>query len=162
MWAARDCQHPGQTEYRRWLFSTAVSVEWCVQYADCRSGSNLLSFRYVTSCYYTQLIGSIIWPIDLCHLQWFWVTSKVMSQVAGLQRTFVRHFVRFQLTRRVARSLGDSWASCFTSVIPLGVRSGTWHASLSHSTDCFRHSLQLCPRCIASYRFLHSYQVKNY
>jgi len=29
----------------------------------------------------------------------------------AIRRTFVRHSARFQLTRRVARSLGDSWAS---------------------------------------------------
>ena len=31
----------------------------------------------------------------------------------AIRRTFVRHSARFQLTRRVARSLCDSWASCF-------------------------------------------------
>jgi len=28
--------------------------------------------------------------------------------------TFVQHFARFQLTRRVARSLGDSWVCCWS------------------------------------------------
>jgi len=34
--------------------STAVSVEWCARYADCRSVSSLLSFRQVTSCLQTS------------------------------------------------------------------------------------------------------------
>jgi len=60
----------------------------------------------------TPLIESIIWSIDLCHLQWPWMTLKVICQFQDLsnaiQRTFVRHFARFQVTRRV----DDSWASC--------------------------------------------------
>jgi len=44
------------------------------------------------------------------------MTLKVIRLLQDLSnaigRTFVRHFTRFQLTRRVARSLGDSWASC--------------------------------------------------
>jgi len=30
----------------------------------------------------------------------------------AIRRTIMRHCARFQLTRRVARSLGDSWVSC--------------------------------------------------
>jgi len=34
---------------------------------------------------------------------------RVLQELSGaIQRTFVRHFALFQLTRRVARSLGDS------------------------------------------------------
>ena len=40
-------------------------------------------------------------------------SRKQRHKTKGIRRTFVRHFARFQLTRRVARSLGDSWASCF-------------------------------------------------
>jgi len=38
-------------------------------------------------------------------------SRKQRHKTNGIRRTFVRHFARFQLTRRVARSLGDSWAS---------------------------------------------------
>ena len=64
----------------------------------------------------TPLIESIIWSIDLCHLQWPWMTLNVIRQLQDLsnaiQQTFVRHSARFQVTRRVGRSLDDSWASC--------------------------------------------------
>jgi len=72
----------------------------------------------------TPLIGSIIWPIDSCHFQRPWMILKVIRLLQELsnaiRRTFVRHFARFQLTQRVARSLGDSWASCLEhSVVAL-------------------------------------------
>jgi len=39
------------------------------------------------------------WPIDLCHLQWPWVTLKVIRLLqdlsSAIKRTFVRHFARF-------------------------------------------------------------------
>jgi len=34
--------------------------------------------------------------------------SPVAGLINGIRRTSVRHLTRFQLTRRVARSLGDS------------------------------------------------------
>ena len=69
-----------------------------------------------TRCYYTPLIGSVVLRIYSCHFQWPWMTPKVTRLLQDLsdaiRRAFVRHFALFQLTRRVARSLGDSWASC--------------------------------------------------
>ena len=38
-----------------------LSVSMCVPVYDHIFGT--------TRCYYTPVIGSIIWPIDLCHLQ---------------------------------------------------------------------------------------------
>jgi len=46
----------------------------------------------------------------------FPMTLKVIRLMQDLsnaiRRTLVRHLAQFYLTRRVARSLGDSWASC--------------------------------------------------
>jgi len=36
------------------------------------------SMHWRQVCYYIPLIGNIIWPIDLCHLQWLWMTLKVI------------------------------------------------------------------------------------
>ena len=44
------------------------------------------------------------------------MTLKVIGMLQGfsnaIRQTFVQHFARFQLTQRVARSLGDSRVSC--------------------------------------------------
>ena len=57
------------------------------------------STRPIAICYYTPETGSIIWLIDLCHLQWPWVTLKVIRLLRvlskAIRRTFVRHFGRF-------------------------------------------------------------------
>jgi len=47
--------------------------------------------------YCTPVMGSIIWPIDSCHVQWPWMTLKVIRLLKGFsnairRRTFVRHF----------------------------------------------------------------------
>jgi len=47
------------------------------------------------------LIQSVCQKIRLLH-----------SFSSAIRRTFVQYFARFQLTQRVARSLGDNWASC--------------------------------------------------
>jgi len=64
------------------------------------------------------IIIIVIWPIDSCHRQMTSGDLEGHSPVAGLIkyncRTFVRYFLRFQLTRRVARSLGNSRASCLS------------------------------------------------
>jgi len=51
-----------------------------------------------------------------CHFQVPWITLKVIRIMPDLanaiRRTLVRHLAWFQLSRRVAQSLGDSWAFC--------------------------------------------------
>jgi len=45
----------------------------------------------------------------------------------AIQRTFMRHFARFLLIRRVARSLGDSWASyVIIIIIIIIITDGKW------------------------------------
>jgi len=44
----------------------------------------------------------------------------------AIQRTFMRHFARFLLIRRVARSLGDSWASYVIIIIIIIITDGKW------------------------------------
>ena len=62
---------------------------------------------------------------------------KSHSHVAGLnknavRRTCMRHFARFQLTRRIARSLGDSWASCLFSWLQAHTHTHT-HTHSTHN-----------------------------
>jgi len=51
---------------------------------------------------YRPLIGSDIGPIELCHLQWPWVTFKVIHLLQAFSnvifRTVVWQFTRYQLT----------------------------------------------------------------
>jgi len=62
---------------------------------------------------------------------------RVMQDLLNaIRRTYVRHFARFQLARRVARSLGDSSASC-----PLLYDAGSWYAPMR--TYSAAHSWQL-------------------
>jgi len=82
----------------------------------CKSGSikeTVLDRHLVTI---RTINRKFIWPIDSCHFQWPWTTLKVIRLLQDLwtaiRLTCVRRFARFQLTRRIARSLGDSWASC--------------------------------------------------
>jgi len=39
-------------------------------------------------CYYTPLVGSVIRPMDSCHFQWPWMTSKVIRPLQGVSMQF--------------------------------------------------------------------------
>ena len=64
----------------------------------------------------TLLIRTTNRKYNSCHLQLPKMNLKVIHLLQDLRnafrRTFVRHFAWVQLTRRVALSLDDSWASC--------------------------------------------------
>ena len=78
--------------------------------AGCRL--ELEHYRALSYCRPLSLIGSVIWPVEWlpfamtlndleCHPADVRLTN-------GINRTFVQHCARFQLTQRVALSLGDS------------------------------------------------------
>ena len=50
-------------------------------------------------CYYTPLMGSIILPIYSCHLQWPWMTLKVIrlmqDLLSAIRQIFARHLAWF-------------------------------------------------------------------
>ena len=52
-----------------------------------------------THCYYTPLIGSIIWLIYSCHLQWLWMTLKVIRLMQDLSNAIRRTFENLHFTR---------------------------------------------------------------
>ena len=85
-------------------------------------------------CCYTPLIGSIIWPIDSCHFQRPWMTSKVIHLLQGLSNTIrwtcVRHFTRFQLNwhgaSRCPSAIAEFLVTYWYSIFTLGMRPVLW------------------------------------
>ena len=57
----------------------------------------------ITHCLRLNLQLHTIDLVRTCRISSFW--------------TVARHLARFQLTRRIARPLGDSWGSCLTSMV---------------------------------------------
>jgi len=51
-----------------------------------------------TDCFNKRLIGTYTCPTQQCHLEWLWVTLSDLP--------------KYSVTRRIAQSLCDSWASC--------------------------------------------------
>jgi len=100
-----------------YVYTPVQSVNYCDGLGRCFRFVCIYACAAVFLCCYRlfrwikiYIIGSIMWPSDSCHFQWLWMTLKVTRLLQDLshaiRRTSVRHFARFQLTRRVARSLG--------------------------------------------------------
>jgi len=97
------------------------SVQWLLKQetTQCSVTSQLCAKSHVNR------FTTGIWPYPKYYMAYpfvqFLMTLNDLeghSPVAGLishnnWRIFVRHFARFQVARRVARSIGDSWVSCW-------------------------------------------------
>ena len=85
-------------------------IQW--RWVTCNQNSKvtlLFDARYLRNCtryiYSGMLIGTYTYPTQGCHFEWPWV---VLSELA-----------KYSMTRNIARSLCDSWASCFVSICTL-------------------------------------------
>ena len=95
--------------------------------------------------YNGRLIGNHIWSYEMAPTS---VTLKVSHSLrrffkCAIPRSFVLRFTRFQMTRCVARSLSDSWASCF-----MDDHSMQRHCSVVHGIT----QRLCCLVLVASYR----------
>jgi len=111
------------THLRQWKRLGCVTVECTLSITHClRINLQLHTIDLVRSC----RISSV------CTVAW--------------------QLARFQLTRRIARSLGDSWASCLITV-----QSDVLKRTLKlqkHVHKCWMQTLRTCEQCWFSYDFL--------
>ena len=89
----------------QWPWTTPTTSFKVAPFFDAKYPINGLTYRH---SFNEKLIGTYTHPTQQCHFEWPWVTLS--------------HLAKYSVTRSIARSLCDSWASCFFnfSVCPVG------------------------------------------
>jgi len=112
----------------QWPWTTPTPGFKVTPFIDTEYLRNGTTYRHIIGI----LIGTYTRPTQQCHFEWPWMT---LSDLA-----------KYSMTRSVAQSLCDSWASCHsTRVLKIHRQNDESHSSLNeHKVCCSINNVFLC------------------